>query len=227
MSWLSKFFTSSIGQKIVMSLTGLFLITFLVVHLVGNLQLLYDDGGRKFNEYAYFMTSNPFIKTISYSLYAFILIHAFQGLALWRQNLAARDNRYAVGTTQNTNFAARNMAWLGIFLFIFLLIHMYQFWFQMKIGALEMVSYDGLDHSVKDLYTPVYDAFKNIGFVAFYVFSMIVLALHLWHGFQSAFQTLGLRHSKYSPIIEGIGSIYSLLIPFGFAIIPIYFFFAH
>ena len=224
MSWFTKFLSSSVGQKTVMSLTGLFLVTFLVVHLIGNLQLLYDDGGQQFNDYAYFMTHNPLIKTISYGLYAFILIHAFQGIAIWRQNRAARNNRYAVTTTQTTNFAARSMAWLGILIFIFLLIHMYQFWLQMKIGALDQVASPNLEHEVNNLYAPVYEVFKNPAFVAFYVLSMIVLALHLWHGFQSAFQTLGLNHQKYTPFIKGLGAVYSIVIPLGFAIIPLYFF---
>ena len=90
MGWFTKFLTSSIGRKLVMSLTGLFLIIFLIVHLAGNLQLLYDDGGVQFNLSAEFMTSNPLIKTVSYLLYAFILIHALQGWAIWRKNRQAR-----------------------------------------------------------------------------------------------------------------------------------------
>ncbi|MEZ5057263.1 MAG: hypothetical protein R2879_09520 [Saprospiraceae bacterium] len=121
MSWFSHFLTTSIGRKLIMSLTGLFLILFLVVHLVGNLQLLLDDGGEKFNMYAHFMTQNPLIKTISYSLYAFILIHAFQGFALWRKNRNARGVGYAVNNTRavgTSAFASKNMGWLGTVIFI-------------------------------------------------------------------------------------------------------------
>jgi len=223
MSWFTKFFTSSIGQKVIMSLTGLFLIVFLVVHLTGNLQLLVDDQGKSFNIYAEFMTTNPLIKTISYLLYAFILLHAIQGIVIWIKNRRARGNdKYAVKVTRTTgtnSFAARNMAWLGIIIFVFLALHLYQFWLQMKLGNLPMANYDG--EQVKDLFAIVSVAYDNIIFVAIYVLSMVVIAFHLLHGFQSSFQTLGLNHKKYTPVINAIGVAYSILIPLGFAIIPI------
>jgi len=224
MSWVSSFLTSSLGKKLIMSLTGLFLILFLVVHLAGNLQLLYNDGGDAFNAYAYFMTHNPLIKVISYGLYAFILLHAVQGWILWRQNRVARGNdRYAVNvirTVKTSSFASKNMGWLGTIIFVFIAIHMYQFWLQMKLDRLNYVTVDGKE--VKDLYEPVVFAFTNPGFVIFYVISMLVIAFHLWHGFQSAFQTLGINHRKYTPAIKLVGKVYSVLIPLGFAIIPVY-----
>ncbi|HMQ47762.1 MAG TPA: succinate dehydrogenase cytochrome b subunit [Saprospiraceae bacterium] len=224
MNWFFNFLTSSIGRKVIMSLTGLFLILFLVMHLIGNLQLLEGDGGEKFNLYAKFMTTNPLIKTISYLLYASILLHAFQGWALWRKNRAARgDARYAVKVTRavntNSNFAS-GMGWLGTIIFIFLLIHLYQFWLQMKIGNVGMATYDG--ETVKDLYTLVALAYENPLYVIFYVVSMLVIAFHLYHGFQSAFQTLGLNHKKYSPLIHFLGKAYAILVPLGFAIIPVW-----
>lgn len=223
MSWFSRFLTSSIGRKLVMSLTGLFLIIFLLVHLTGNFQLLMDDGGRQFNLYAKFMTTNPLIKTVSYLLYAFILLHAIQGIAIWLKNRAARGGRgYAVSHRNGASWPSRNMGWLGVVILVFILVHMYQFWLQMKLGVLPKVEIDG--QMVKDLYTPVAAAFSNIGFVIFYVISMAVIAFHLWHGFQSSFQTLGLNHKKYTPVIMTIGRIYSVAIPLGFALIPVYFF---
>lgn len=205
-----------------MSLTGLFLITFLLVHLVGNLQLLAGDGGEQFNLYARFMTTNPIIKTISYLLYAFILLHAIQGIALWRKNRAARGSvRYAGKATNGASWASRNMGPLGMIIFVFILVHMYQFWLQMKLGTLPMASYNG--EEMKDLYTPVAETFSNGGFVVFYVLSMVVISIHLWHGFESAFQSLGLHHKKYSPVIKTIGHVYSIVVPIGFALIPIIF----
>ena len=223
MNWFSNFLTSSIGRKLIMSLTGLFLILFLVVHLAGNLQLLYDDGGKAFNLYAKLMTTNPIIKTISISLYLFIIIHAVQGIVIWRKNRAARGNeQYAIKVTKTVgthSFSSRNMAWLGIIIFVFLLLHMYQFWLQMKLDYLPYADYDG--QSVKNLYDPVREAFTNPGFVVFYVLSMVVIAFHLYHGFQSSFQTLGINHRKYSPAIKFIGKVYSVIVPLGFALIPI------
>ncbi|MBL7826754.1 MAG: succinate dehydrogenase cytochrome b subunit [Saprospiraceae bacterium] len=227
MSWFTKFLSSSIGQKVLMSLTGIFLMLFLVVHLLGNLQLLKDDGGEAFNTYAFFMTHNPLIKVISYSLYAFILIHAFQGIALWRKNRAARGNtRYAVSHTRSSERASRNMAWLGIVIFIFLMLHLWQFWLQMKMGVLPPVEVPAYDHPVQNLYIPVAEAYQNIFYVLFYVICMVVVGLHLWHGFWSAFQTLGLDHRRYTPLIKLVGMVYSIGMAVGFAIIPIWMYLA-
>ena len=225
MNWFSSFLSSSIGKKIIMSLTGLFLMLFLVIHLVGNIQLLIPDQGEQFNIYAKTMTSNPLIQVVSIVTYFFILLHAVQGILLWRKNLSARNTRYAVASTSTTSFSSRNMGWLGIVIFIFLLIHMWQFWFQMKFGSLELQVYKDYPDGIKDLYIPVAYAFKQWYFVLFYVVSMVILGYHLNHGFQSAFQSLGLNHKKYTPAIKTVGTAYSILIPLGFAIIPIVFFF--
>lgn len=207
-----------------MSLTGLFLISFLIIHLIGNLQLLYDDGGEAFNTYAYFMTHNPLIKTVSIGLYVLILLHAIQGLIIAFQNRMAKGSRYAVSTKENTSWPARNMALLGTLIFAFILIHMGDFWLKMKLDWLETVDYDGYDEPIKDLFGRVSIAFQNPYIVAAYVIGQIVLALHLWHGFQSAFQTLGLNHKKYTPIIQGLGKLYAIAVPAGFVLIPIYHF---
>ncbi len=227
MGWLLRFLNSSIGQKITMSLTGLFLMLFLVVHLAGNLQLLNDDGGEAFNAYSYFMTHNPLITVISYGNYFFILYHAFRGITLWLRNRAARGaTNYAVHHTRAREVSARNMAWYGIVILVFIVIHMWQFWFQMHFGSLPVVDVAGYDHPVKDLYIPVVAAFSNIYFVVFYVVSMVVIAFHLWHGFWSSFQTLGLNHRKYTPLIRLVGYAYSILIPAGFALIPLVVYFS-
>ena len=226
MSWFVKFLSSSIGQKVVMALTGLFLMLFLVIHLLGNLQLMKSDGGEAFNTYAYFMTHNPLIKIVSYTLYAFILWHAWQGISLWRSNRAARgEQKYAVQHTRGSERSARNMAWLGIVIFIFLVLHLYQFWLQMKMGVLPPVEVPAYDHPVQNLYIPVAAAFSNLFYVLFYVVCMVVVGMHLWHGFWSSFQTLGLNHRKYTPLIKAIGYIYSVGMAAGFALIPIYMYF--
>ncbi|MCB9082462.1 MAG: succinate dehydrogenase cytochrome b subunit [Lewinellaceae bacterium] len=226
LSWFGDFLTSSIGRKFVMSLSGLFLILFLPVHLLGNLQLLKQDGGEAFNLYTYFMTHNPLIKTVSYVLYFSILLHTIQGILLYRQNRKARGNqKYAVQVVRATNTnakAAANMAWLGIIIFVFIVIHMYQFWLQMKLDYVPYVTIAGEEY--KNLYTPVVEAFANPLYVIIYVISMVVIAFHLNHGFQSSFQTLGINHHRYTPFIQGLGRFYSVIIPLGFAIIPIFVF---
>jgi len=225
MNWFSSFIVSSIGQKLIMALTGLFLILFLVVHLAGNLQLLQGDNGQAFNIYADFMTTNPLIKTVSWGLYAFILLHAIQGLMLALKNRRARGaKRYAVQTTSNTSFASRNMALMGTLILFFLGVHMGDFWYKMKFtDQVPFVFYDGEDY--KDLYSKVAATFSEPWYIVIYVISMIVLGIHLWHGFQSAFQTLGLRHRKYTPLIEWIGKAFAVIVPLLYAIIPLFFYF--
>ncbi len=225
MNWLLRFFTSLIGRKLIMSLTGLFLITFLVIHLIGNLQLLNDDGGYSFNTYAYFMTHNGLIKAISYGLYIFIILHAFQGIVITIHNRKSRDKRYKNYKFRNPSFASSNMALFGLLILAFLLMHMGDFWLKMKLGQLTMVEYQGFDHAVADLYTRVNTAFDVWWIVLLYVAGQVALFFHLKHGFYSAFQTLGWNHPKYTPIIKGVGLIYSIVIPLGFALIPLYLFF--
>ncbi len=224
MSWIVSFLGSSLGKKLVMSLTGLFLITFLVVHLLGNLQLMMDDGGQAFNKYAYKMTHNPVIKTVSYGLYFLILVHTVQGIILAIQNRRAKKSRYKVSKTSKASWTSRNMALLGLLILAFLLLHMGDFWFKMKANKLPLVSYESVGYEIKNLYVAVSFTFSQLGFVIAYVVGCGVLAFHLWHGFQSAFQTLGIQHEKYTPIITGLGRLYSVLIPLGFAIIPVYFY---
>ena len=230
MAWLTNYLTSSIGRKLTMSLTGLFLILFLVVHLLGNFQLLSDDEGEAFNKYTYFMTHFPLIKMISYGLYFFIIVHTVQGLMLAYANRKAKGQSYAVSTrAPGVTWASSNMALLGTLILAFLIIHMAQFWGQMHFGNIATKAYSDFQNGepIKDLYTLVADAFKNPLIIVVYVIGQIVLAFHLWHGFQSAFQTLGVNHPKYSPFIKAVGKAYAILVPFGFAIIPIIFYLNH
>jgi len=228
MGWIVRFLTSSIGQKLLMGLTGLFLILFLAVHLAGNLQLLYDDGGVAFNTYADFMGNNALIQFISKGNFLFITLHAVLGLYLWIRNKAARGNtKYAKQNVKAVNTHpgfARNMAVLGIILLVFLIVHLAQFWAVSYFEAFDIGTALVDGREVKDLYAEVMIAFVNPVFVIFYVICMAVVGFHLWHGFQSAFQTFGLNHPKYSPLIQFLGKAYSVLVPLGFAIIPIVFY---
>lgn len=226
MNWIIKLMTSSIGKKLVMSLTGIFLCLFLIVHMLGNLQLFAGDGGLAFNEYAYFMTNNLLIKTVSYGLYFFILLHAFQGVMIWMYNRSASGGtkRYKGSNIKTpAGPSARNMMWLGILILAFIGLHMAQFWGKMKFGAWEGEWLDA--NGNKDLYKLVEQAFVDPVIVTIYLASLVALAAHLFHGFQSAFQTLGLNHKKYTPIIKILGAAYSILVPLGFAAMPVFFLF--
>lgn len=256
MSWLTKTLSSSIGKKVLMAVTGLFLCSFLVIHLVGNLQLFKDDGGYAFNTYTVFMTTNPLIQVVSKVLYFSILFHAIWGIYLEYQNKKARPVSY-VSSKNQASFASRNMAILGTIIFVYIAVHLADFWYEYKWGHLPYVTYtqelstgeittieqlpsdytqqvkqlEVLNESqgtknitVKNLYLEAEVAFKKPLLVIFYVLSMAVLGFHLMHGFQSGFQTLGLNHPKYNPLIKKVGIwIFAVLIPLAFAAIPVYF----
>jgi succinate dehydrogenase / fumarate reductase cytochrome b subunit len=220
---------SSLAKKYLMALTGLFLCLFLVGHLVGNLQLFIsgEEGAAGFNMYAQFMTTNPLIKIMSYLTYACILFHAIDGFVVTLQNRKARPVKYVVEKgSANSKWSSRNMALLGTILLVFIVTHMQHFWYQMHFGGLPTVVIDGVE--VKDLHTIVLDFFNPAinsmasVMTALYVFAMASLAFHLQHGFSSAFQSLGINHPKYTPIIKTLGSGLCILVPVAFASIPVY-----
>ena len=223
MSWFSQALNSTIGKKVIMSLTGLFLITFLIVHVSGNTLLFKNDGGEAFNLYAQFMTSNPLIKAASIILYSGIILHVIYALVLTIRNKSARPVGYAVAnSSQNSSWKSRNMGVLGTIVLIFLIIHMRSFWYEMKFGEVPTVAIDGTQ--VKDLYSIVTAAFTQWWYVSLYVLAMIGLGYHLAHGCWSAFQTLGLQHKKYSPAIKKVGLAFAIAVPLLFASMPIYLF---
>lgn len=223
MSWFTQALNSTIGKKVIMSLTGLFLITFLIVHVSGNTLLFHNDGGEAFNLYAQFMTTNPLVSAASIILYSGIILHVIYALVLSIKNKNARPVGYAVAhPSQNSSWKSRNMGILGTIVLIFLIIHMRSFWYEMRFGELPTVNYAGTE--VKDLYTIVSAAFTQWWYVVIYVLAMVGLGYHLAHGFWSAFQTLGLQHKKYSPFIKKVGLAFAIVVPLLFASMPIYFF---
>ena len=218
MSWVSNFLGSSIGRKLFMALTGLFLCLFLVIHMVGNFQLFIVDGGEAFNAYTYKMTHSLPIKIVSYTLYFSILLHTILGLFLHFGNKKARPVSYAnTQPGKSSSWASRNMALLGTIILFFLIIHLQSFWFKMKFGSIGMDVW-----GYKDMYQLVVEAFSNPIYVLVYVLCLVALAYHLYHGFASGFQTLGLNHKKYTPWIKKLGLLFCILIPLGFATQPIF-----
>ncbi|MDA8771514.1 succinate dehydrogenase cytochrome b subunit [Flavobacteriales bacterium] len=215
---------SSLAKKYLMALTGLFLCTFLVGHLAGNLQLFIQgaEGQQAFNEYAEFMTTFPLVKLLSYLTYACVLFHIVDGIVLTIRNRKSRPVGYVKEKgSANASWASRNMGVLGTIIAVFLVSHMQTFWYKMHFG--EMPMHDGL----KDLHTVVLAFFSpenSLGIVAVlgYVLAQMALAFHLVHGFQSGFQSLGLRHPKYTPAIEKTGYLFGIGVPLLFAIIPVF-----
>lgn len=221
MSWISNTFSSSIGRKIIMSVTGLFLCSFLVVHLVGNLQLFKDDNGVAFNAYSEFMGHNPVIRTVEWVLVLGFVFHIYQGLALAAKNRAARGSNYVSDhIEQNSKWYSRSMALLGSIVLFFLVVHLYNF-----LGSLRFTDVPRDANGNEDAYGLVVQAFRNPFYVALYVVAQVALCYHLLHGFQSAFQTLGLNHRKYTPAIKALGFGFSIIVCALFAAMPVYFFF--
>ncbi|MCW5912797.1 MAG: succinate dehydrogenase cytochrome b subunit [Cyclobacteriaceae bacterium] len=224
MKWFLDLFSSSLGRKVLMALTGLFLILFLAVHLAGNLQLLKDDGGKSFNIYADFMGHNPLIQFVSKGNFAFIILHVIWGIALTIKNRKARGPVGYAKPNKRSVWASRNMGILGTLIFIFLVVHLRHFYAEAHFGNLATQVYDGKE--VQDLYAQVAFWFKKDWYVALYVVCMAALGFHLWHGFASVFQTLGLNHLKYNGLINVVGKTFAIVVPAAFAWIPIamYFF---
>jgi succinate dehydrogenase / fumarate reductase cytochrome b subunit len=213
---------SSISKKVFLALAGLFLIVFLMVHLGINLFLLpivRDDGGEWFRVAASFMANNWVIKVFEIVLFAGFILHIILGVIIQLQNWAARPQRYKVSPDSQTSFFSKFMIHTGAIIFIFLALHMTHFYF-VKLGWVAIP--EGVTDK-HDFYVMTRLLFGDTTYAVFYILCMIFLAFHLNHAFQSAFQTLGLNHSKYTPAIKCIGTWYSILIPLGFAMIPLYF----
>lgn len=211
-------FSNSIGRKLVMSLTGLFLILFLVIHLAGNLQLLTGDQDA-FNAYTHTMVNSPIIKVASYITYLSVILHVIYAIVLGRLNKQARPQDYAYNKpSENSSWSSRSMFLLGSIILIFIVLHMGNFWFKYKFGEIAMAG------EYKDMYTVVATSFAQWWYVLIYVLAMFGLGYHLVHGFQSAFQTLGLNHGAYTPAIQKVGFGFAVIVPALFAFIPIYMF---
>ncbi len=217
MNWKQSFSTS-IGKKLQMSLTGLFLILFLIVHCYVNAQIFYMDGGLRFNEAAHFMGTNALIRTVEIGLFGFLILHIVQGLMLYVANRGKRKSRYAVSAGSATSkWYSRSMALLGTLILLFLVMHLSKFWAPNRYSQLTT----GME---KPLYEMMRDEFQTAWVVGVYVLGCISLGWHLVHGFYSAFQTMGLGTNRYKGIIKSIGVGFSIIVPLVFALMPVAFF---
>ncbi|MCI4670701.1 MAG: succinate dehydrogenase cytochrome b subunit [Bacteroidia bacterium] len=278
MSSAATVFSQSIGRKVVMGLSGLFLVSFLFVHVGGNLLLFAplfggSADGATFNAFVRFMTTNPLVKVLEYGLAFGFLIHIIYGLVITFKNNQARPVKYAFnkGKDKGSTWFSRNMIWTGIIVLIYLVVHVPMFWGKYHFaheGNMSMTIQQAYEENVKvksDIKNPegevVFEkghylfnkdfamlqaekvdvektkvnvlsmteltrkAFEDPLVAFFYAASMLFLAFHLTHGFQSGFRTLGLVHKKYMPLIKVAGYFISAVIPFLFALMPLAFFF--
>lgn len=208
-------------KKSAIALTGLFLCIFLIVHLSANCILLLPEAIVRdlYNSYSTTLRESLLIKIIAYVLYLSIILHAFYALLITLRNRKAKPQKYVVNNSkENSNWTSRNMGILGTLILIFIIIHLANFWARIKLGLGEEVSLDAYGN--KDVYEVTYSLFQNIYFVIFYTVISIPLALHLHHGFKSAFMTLGFYHKKGLKILAKIALVYAIIMGVGFGIIP-------
>ncbi len=191
--------------------------------------IIFSDNGETFNHWGSFMGTNWIIRVMEIGLFAGLILHIVQGLVLWVQNRRARPVRYLVNKPDsNSKWYSRSMGLLGTLILIFLIVHLYHFWTPSRFGGMlgihqveevTLTTYN--NEQVHNLYAEMLIVFQNLGIVIIYVLGMISLAWHLLHGFQSAFQTFGINHRKFNPLIRSFGVIYSIVIPLLFALMPI------
>ncbi|MEZ4799761.1 MAG: succinate dehydrogenase cytochrome b subunit [Flavobacteriales bacterium] len=217
-------FKSSIAKKLWMSLTGIFLISFLVVHCAVNATIFFNDGGKTFNLWAHFMGTNILIRTAEIGLFVGLILHIVDGLMLYFQNRAARPVKYAYEkASASSKWYSRSMALLGTLILLFLILHLYHFWLRTRFTGLTIENPEMVigTRMYENLYGEMNYIFSYLWVVIVYVLGCISLFWHLLHGFKSAFQTLGWNHGKYKGIIAITGDAFSVIIPAIFAAMPI------
>ena len=217
MKKILAFFSTSVGRKLLMGLSGLFLCSFLVVHLYINLFVLKSDTGQTFDVYAEFMSTYPLMRPLEIVLFAGFLLHMILGIWLWYVNRKVRPQGYAVNRASDTSALSSRIMWItGGFVLVFLILHVNAFFVRSRFFPHDQTMYE-----------IIRDAFQSPATVVFYLVALAFLAYHLRHGWQSSFQTFGLLNGKYKGLIEAIGVVFWLLIPAGFALIPIVVFLSH
>jgi succinate dehydrogenase / fumarate reductase cytochrome b subunit len=221
---MSSFVNSSIGKKFFMSITGFFLMMFLVVHLSINLLLLFDDSGNLFNQGAHFMATNPLIKIVEPLLALGFVLHILYATYLTLKNQKARPVNYKkADLSKSSSWASRNMFVLGTLILIFLVIHIINFYWQLKVShTVPGIMVDGVE--MENTYGLVAGLFKaSLIYCLIYIAGAVFLGIHLTHGFWSAFQTIGWNNDIWRKRIEFVGNVFAILIAVGFSVIPLYF----
>lgn len=227
MTW-KQVFISSVGRKLTMGLTGIFLILFLIVHAGLNACIWAYDGGVMFNRAAHFMGDNVVPRILEIGLFVFIILHIVQGLMLEASNRSKRGIGYEVAYKQGSKWYSRSMALLGTLVLLFLILHLSDFFVPSRfggVGEVKITTKNGTSLEVHDLYSKMYSTFENLFVVIVYVLGCIALGYHLAHGFQSSFRSIGVYNKKYNKLLTCIGYAYSIIIPLIFALMPIFFHF--
>ncbi len=227
-----SYFSTSVGTKVLMAITGLLLFLYLVLHLLGNLLVFF--GPATFNGYSYALVHNPLIVPVEIGLLAIFIIHIYKAVTNWWANRKARPVLYYqsykrlfrygwANHTSRKSIASSTMIFSGILIFFFVLLHLKQF----RFGAEYVATTPGVPAGARDLYRLEMEVFSNLANVVIYVLAMIVVGAHLWHGFSSAFNSLGADHPRYTPWVLWLGKLFAVVIAGGFLFIPIWAHFLH
>jgi succinate dehydrogenase / fumarate reductase, cytochrome b subunit len=228
MNW-SHFFTSAVGRKIVMALTGFFLISFLIVHVGLNACIFYDlkwlnpnDNGEMFNKAAHFMGSTIVTRLLEIVLFLGFIVHIIQGYVIEAKNRAKRRDDYKIGLgNRGSTWYSRSMAILGTLIFMYLVMHVAQFWVPSRITKdLAEVQY-GSGGEMHNLYLKMYETFQQPLIVLLYLVGVLSLAFHLMHGFHSAFRSVGVHNRKYLGLMKGLGYGFTIVVCLLFALMPV------
>lgn len=215
---------TSIARKILMALSGFFLLFFLLQHLVLNFSSVISEDG--FNSASHFMGTNPIIQYAMQPVLIFgVVFHLAMGIYLELQNNKARNVKYANNKPNtNSSWMSRNMIYTGLMVMLFLGLHFYDFWIPEIITKFVEGDMSGAYNGVEGTryFHELQHKFTDVTRVALYCLSFIFLSLHLLHGFQSAFQSVGFSHSRYTPILKKLGNLYAIAVPLGFVFIALY-----
>jgi succinate dehydrogenase / fumarate reductase cytochrome b subunit len=218
MTW-KQVFTSSVGKKLVMGFTGIFLILFLIIHVGLNACIWANDGGKMFNTGAHFMGANVVPRILEIGLFAGLILHIVQGLMLEFSNRSKRGIAYASDYgNRGSKWYSRSMGILGTLILLFLILHMSDFWFPNRAHQNFVLGEE------IDLYAKMKVTFSELWVVIVYVLGCLSLGYHLAHGFQSAFKTMGVHNKRYHQMLTSIGYCFSVIITLAFAMMPLSFY---
>ena len=232
MTW-KQMFTSSLGKKLVMGLTGISLILFLTVHVSINACVfaglfIEEQSGEMFNKAAHFMGSTVLVRIAEIGLFAGIILHIVQGYLLTLQNQKARSVGYDVPYSNGSKWYSRSMGLLGSIILIFLCVHLYHFWVPARFthaGLDEKISYDGGVTIMHNMFGLMKITFSEWWILVVYTLGCLGLGYHLAHGFQSSFRTLGVKNKRYITLVTSLGYGFSILVSLLFILMPLSFYF--
>lgn len=218
---------SSVGKKALMGLTGLLLVLFIIEHLLGNLMLFSPDPD-PFNEYSHILVSlGDILIVVELGFLLFFILHIYSGVTVFIGKIKARPESYQKttnsGPPSKKNISSTTMIYTGVVLLVFVAIHLKTFKYGPGIAEGYVRDVQGV--AMRDLYRLVYEVFQDPKYVIGYVLTMVLLGFHLRHGFWSAFQSLGLYHPRYTPIIYTIGFILAVVLAVGYLAMPIWVYF--